>query len=264
MSRRARVSMSRPAIPPLSAAVLFGFDRSDGDPRTRPLRVLVADPDPARLEMLRTAMEAGGDAALCVGGWEPALDTLARQAVDAIVLTLDLPGSGGLEAARTLRRWPAAISALPLLALHAGPARIQERAWREAGFDALLRWPEEQAEIAALVRAVVVCLTPEEPLDRAHRAALRETLGAEALAARDRAVLVEAGALLARLRTAPDPEAAGAAAAALAEACRSIGAVGAAAAAVAAARQRPPAIEPLVNALAAAGSAIRLEGRARR
>lgn len=260
--------MARVAMPSLSAAVLLRFDRSEGDPATRPLRVLLAEADPGRRDMLRAALEAAGDSALCVGSWDQALGELSRKAVDAAILALDLPKAGGLAAARVLRGWPAPVSGLPLLALHAGTARVQETAWREAGFDALLHWPAERAEMASLLRAVVVRLTPAEPLDRAQRAALREALGAEALAARDRAALVEAGVLLARLRAAPDAEAARAVAEALAEACRTIGAVAAAAAADAAAegsaRQFPPAIEPLMGALAAAGSAIRFEGRARR
>jgi DNA-binding response OmpR family regulator len=256
--------MARPARPSLSAAVLLGLDRGEGDPATRPLRVLMAEADPGRREMLRVVLEAAGDAALCVGSWDQALGELSRQPVDAVILALDLPGSGGLAAARVLRGWPAPVSALPLLALHAGTARLQETAWREAGFDALLHWPAGRAEMATLLRAVVVRLTPPAPLDPAQRAALREAMGPEALAAHDQAMLVEAGALLARLRAAPDAAEASAAAEALAEACRSIGAVAAAAAAGAAARQFPPAIEPLMGALAAAGSAIRFEGRARR
>ena len=191
--------------PALSAAVLLGFGRSTGDPATRRLRVVVAEADPARRERLRAALAAAGHDALCSGNWDAALGELSRTAVDAVVLALDLPKAGGLAAARRLRAWPAPVSALPLLALHAGGgAPLQERDWRGAGFDALLRWPEDLERLPTLVRE---------------------------------------------------------AAQALATLCEAIGAVAAAAAARAAAERFPPETAPLMGALAAAGAAIRFEGR---
>ena len=256
--------MARRAMPALSAAVLLGLGRSAGDAATRRLSVLVAEADPSRREMLRAALAGAGEQARCVATWEALLGELSRNAVDAVLLSLELPHAGGLAAARTLRAWPAPVRALPLLGLHGGRTRVQERDWRDAGFDALLVWPGCLDGVPALLRQQVVRLTPAEPLDAQHRAELRAELGPEALAARDLTALREAGALLARLAEAADAAAAREAAEALAAACASIGASDAAAAARAAARHFPPATNALMGALAEAGAAIRFEGRARR
>ncbi|MBX9699855.1 MAG: hypothetical protein K2X74_10470, partial [Acetobacteraceae bacterium] len=173
--------MRRPAPPTLSAAVLLGFGRSAGDPATRPLHVLVADADPARRERLRLVLTEAGMAALSVNSWPDVLAALSRTALDAVVHALDLPGAGGLAAARVLRGWPPPVAGLPLLGLKADGARVQEKDWRDAGLDALLLWPGDCARLAALVRETVMRLTPPDPLDRARRAALRESLGPAAL-----------------------------------------------------------------------------------
>jgi hypothetical protein len=141
---------------------------------------------------------------------------------------------------------------------------MQERDWRDAGFDALLAWPGDLGDLAARIRAVVEDLIPPEPLDPAIRAALLAEHGQEALAARDIAALRAAAEGMAALRAAPDAAAAAVAAEAIAAACDRIGAPVAAAAARAAGRDFPRGQDALVGALAATGGAIRFAGRAGR
>lgn len=254
---------SRPVMA-LSAAVLLETGGRAGDPATRPLRLLLAEGDPSRALMLRGALDGHGHAIVAASTWDDTLRTLARQPLDAALIGLHLPGVGGLDAARRLRACPPPVNALTLVALHAGHTRVQQSDWRAAGFDALLVTPQDLPGIATTLRDLVVRMTPADPLDPEIRAALRADHDPAALAARDRAALLAAGQGMADLRRAGDAGAAVAAADAIAAACRSIGALAAAEAADAAGRDFPRGQDVLMTALAAAGSAIRFAGRARR
>ncbi len=253
-----------PGAPPLSAAVMLGLGLAPGDPAARALRILVADPHGGRRAQMLGALAAAGQQALAATGWAEVTGLLGREPVDAAVIAaLDLPGAGGLEAARRLRAWPAPVAALPLLLLDTGAVPLREEAWRGAGFDALLPWPAGLEDLAARIRAEVVRLTPPPPLDPARRAALLAAMGAEALAAADAAALARAAALCRTLVAAREAEVGRTVAETLAALCEGIGALPAAAAArdLTASERFPPPMAGLMGALAAASAAIRFAGR---
>jgi CheY-like chemotaxis protein len=126
--------------------------------------LIVEDHEVNRLVLSRM-VERAGHRALVAGDGQAALDVLGREPVDLVLMDCEMPGMGGLEATRELRRREAQAGAgrVPVLALsgHAGDAH--RAASLEAGMDehlvkplgaeglgeVLERWLSADAEQAA-------------------------------------------------------------------------------------------------------------------
>ncbi|MCD9030346.1 response regulator [Luteimonas sp. Y-2-2-4F] len=68
--------------------------------RVRPLRILVADDQPANLMVLRRLLEKAGHKVQTVGDGEEVLEAIEAQSFDAVVIDLHMPGASGLEVLR--------------------------------------------------------------------------------------------------------------------------------------------------------------------
>ena len=256
--------MPLPGEPLVAPAVLLGLGRPSGDPATRPLTVLLADGHAGNAAMVRAMLESGlesaGHRCLLAGHWASASAMLGRTPLDALMLDLDCPGAGRLDAVARLRRWQPPLNRLPVLVLAGWRDPAVERALREAGGDGLLTRPLAAPVLETALRHAVLARIPPPPLDPARRVALRDLLGVGKLQDRDVAVMALTASLLKTLRAAPGLPAVREAAATVALACEGIGAVVAAAAAralEAAPDRRPMLLPPLFSALVAARVALR-------
>jgi response regulator RpfG family c-di-GMP phosphodiesterase len=116
------------------------------------LRILLVDDEPALRELLRVTFEGAEISVTEAASGEDALAELAREIPDAIVLDLRMPGIGGADLCRRLRRDEQTAN-LPIVVLSGGDAPELERA-RRAGADEVVRKPFSPLELLAIVEQV--------------------------------------------------------------------------------------------------------------
>jgi two-component system KDP operon response regulator KdpE len=129
-------------------------------------RVLVVDDEPQIRRALRLVLRANGYDVAEVGTGEGALDELATQPFDLMILDLMLPDLDGVEVCRRLREW----SHLPVVVLSAhGEEEVKVRALDE-GADDYVTKPFGALELLARMRSAMrrasTSLAPTEPVVR--------------------------------------------------------------------------------------------------
>jgi two-component system, OmpR family, KDP operon response regulator KdpE len=113
-------------------------------------RVLVVDDDPQILRAVRTGLRARGYEVATAGNGETALDHLAAEPVDLVVLDLSMPGIDGHEVIRRLRGF----SDVPVLVLSVRDSQDDKVAALDAGADDYVTKPFALGELLARMRAV--------------------------------------------------------------------------------------------------------------
>jgi two-component system KDP operon response regulator KdpE len=122
-----------------------------------PPTVLAVDDDAQILRALRISLQARGYAIQTAPNGETALDMLARDRFDLVILDLGLPGMDGQEVIRRLRTW----SDLPIIVLTVRESQDQKVAALDAGADDYVIKPFAMEELLARMRAVRRRVTPE-------------------------------------------------------------------------------------------------------
>jgi two-component system KDP operon response regulator KdpE len=122
-----------------------------------PSVALVVDDDPQILRALRTSLRARGHEVRTAPNGETALDLLAGERVDVVILDLGLPGIDGLEVIRRLRAW----SDVPVIVLSVREGHGDKVAALDAGADDFVTKPFSIEELLARMRAVRRRAEPE-------------------------------------------------------------------------------------------------------
>jgi len=119
---------------------------------TRQFNVLVVDDEPPLRSVLRTSLSARGFAVEEAGSGEQALEIIPQHPFDIILLDINMPGMGGLEACRRIRA----------LTPHAGIVMVTVRDTEsdivralDAGADDYVTKPFRFGELVARLRAVL-------------------------------------------------------------------------------------------------------------
>jgi two-component system KDP operon response regulator KdpE len=113
-------------------------------------RVLVVDDDPHILRAVRTGLQARDYEVATAANGETALDYLATERVDLVLLDLSLPGIDGHEVIRRLRGF----SDVPVLVLTVRESQDDKVAALDAGADDYVTKPFALGELLARMRAV--------------------------------------------------------------------------------------------------------------
>lgn len=123
--------------------------------RTRPMRVLVADDQPANLMVLRRLLEKAGHQPYTVDDGSDVLDAIEAQNLDAVIIDLHMPGLSGLEIIKQARFMEAGRKRTPFIVLTADATPATSLESERAGAFAFLTKPvvvgkllEKLAEIA--------------------------------------------------------------------------------------------------------------------
>jgi two-component system response regulator MprA len=124
------------------------------------MRILVVDDDRAVRESLRRSLQFNGYQVDLAADGQQALDALADQRPDAMVLDVMMPRVDGLEVARRLRGTG---DDLPILVLTARDAVSDRVAGLDAGADDYLPKPFALEELMARVRALLRRAAPPDP-----------------------------------------------------------------------------------------------------
>ncbi len=120
--------------------------------------VLIVDDDPNISELLRLYFSKDGfDVLICYNGDE-VLDIFHASAIDVIVLDLMLPGMGGFDVLRALRKE----SDVPILILTARGDTLDKVVGLELGADDYIEKPFEPKELIARVKAVLRRAQPSQ------------------------------------------------------------------------------------------------------
>jgi DNA-binding response OmpR family regulator len=114
-------------------------------------RILLVEDDSRLAAMVSDYLGAAGMQVSIAGAGEAALEALAREAFDAVVLDLMLPGIDGLEVCRRLRTR----SDVPVLMLTARGDSADRVVGLELGADDYLPKPFEPRELLARLRAIL-------------------------------------------------------------------------------------------------------------
>ncbi len=164
---------------------------TDAMPNFAGLRVLVADDAEVNREVADAALTRIGIKATFVVDGREAVDAVARQTFDIVLMDGSMPVLDGFGATREIRAAEAATGRerLPIVALTAHVIGTAADAWRDAGMDGVLHKPFTLAQLSDVLRthALRVVETVGTPAEEATPAAT-ET-GAAPLGALDTAVL---------------------------------------------------------------------------
>jgi PAS domain S-box-containing protein len=128
------------------------FDRDFA--RRHPLRILVAEDNPVNRKVVLTMLNRLGYHAEAATNGREALQSLARQPWDLILMDIQMPEMDGLEATRRLRAVTSFDDAPYILALSANAQKQVQRACLAAGMHDYLSKPVSTVDlIAAIARA---------------------------------------------------------------------------------------------------------------
>ncbi|MEO3892432.1 response regulator transcription factor [Nonomuraea sp. B5E05] len=119
---------------------------------SEPARLLVVDDEPALREALQSSLEFEGYKVVTAGDGHTALEALASDSFDGVLLDVMMPRLDGLTACRRLR---ASGNHIPVLMLTARDAVGDRVSGLDAGADDYLVKPFELDELLARVRALL-------------------------------------------------------------------------------------------------------------
>lgn len=114
-------------------------------------RILVVDDEPQIRRAVRAGLQANGFAVELAPSGEAALDSIALDVPDVVILDLGLPDIDGIEVVRQIREWCAA----PIIVLSVREAERDKVAALDAGADDYLTKPFGMDELLARVRVAL-------------------------------------------------------------------------------------------------------------
>ena len=134
---------------------------ANGSPPPNCFTILVIDDLPENREMFaRILGRAGYRIQTAVSGSE-ALQSIVRQPRPDLVITdVEMPGLSGVETVRQIRRLPAGLSSLPVIAASGNPDTAIKRDMIAAGADAFLAKPVDIGELLETVAEFLRRRTP--------------------------------------------------------------------------------------------------------
>jgi two-component system KDP operon response regulator KdpE len=121
--------------------------------------VFVVDDEPQIVRALRVGLSANGYEVRSAGNGETALEMLASDPADVVLLDLGLPGIDGVEVVRRLRGW----SVAPVIVLSVRERQSDKVAALDAGADDYLTKPFGMDELLARIRVAMRRAAPRPP-----------------------------------------------------------------------------------------------------
>jgi signal transduction histidine kinase/DNA-binding NarL/FixJ family response regulator len=121
----------------------------------KPLRLLLAEDSPVNRKITALMLEKRGHKVVAVENGEKALSRIKKGRFDAVILDEEMPGMGGLEAARALRKMEASSGHhIPAVLVTGNGSEAARRRSREAGLDAHIAKPFEDEELFRIVEDI--------------------------------------------------------------------------------------------------------------
>ena len=129
-------------------------------PMRSPLHVLVADDNQINLRLVAALLDAAGHTAHLVTNGREAVEAVARDHYDVVLMDVQMPVLDGVQATRQIRALPPPRNAVPIVALTADALTGAEERYRAVGMDAYLSKPLSPATLME----TLVALTTRAPV----------------------------------------------------------------------------------------------------
>jgi two-component system sensor histidine kinase RpfC len=110
------------------------------------LKILVAEDNPTNQKVISKILESAGHRPALVENGEQALDVMAKESFDLVILDMQMPVVGGLEVVK-IHRFTHPQASMRFLILTADATTEAKNACREAGVDAYLTKPIDPAKL---------------------------------------------------------------------------------------------------------------------
>jgi CheY-like chemotaxis protein len=124
----------------------------------RSLAVLHVDDDPMNLRVVEEILGAFGHTSVRAASGVEALERLAEQPFDVVLMDIHMPGMSGIETLRCLRALPGPAAATPVIALTADVISRRPDEYRALGFQDYVAKP---ILVSGLLGAIKDCLSPK-------------------------------------------------------------------------------------------------------
>jgi two-component system sensor histidine kinase RpfC len=121
----------------------------------RSLHILVADDNRTNQKVVAKILERAGHRSTMVENGEQALEILEEESFDLVLMDINMPVMGGIEATKLYRFMSLGDKHLPIVALTADATQEAARRCREAGMDACVTKPIEPAALIGLIERLV-------------------------------------------------------------------------------------------------------------
>lgn len=126
-----------------------------GRPAAATLSVLAVDDSSTNRLILSRLMEAMGYEVKTAVDGEHAVDAVAAGSFDVILMDVQMPGIGGLEAARRIRALGGRAGGTPIIAVTADAAAADRSAYLEAGMSGVVAKPLSAVALQSAIQEVV-------------------------------------------------------------------------------------------------------------
>jgi CheY-like chemotaxis protein len=136
---------------------------AERDVMDRPLRVLIADDHEFNRRAFTLMLQAVNSDITAVEDGQKALEALSAAAFDVVLMDMNMPRMGGLEATRALRAAGGVNAAVPVIALTAAGGADDVALCMAAGMNAFVTKPVEGAELFAAIEKVLWPEAEAEP-----------------------------------------------------------------------------------------------------
>ncbi len=125
------------------------------DASRRRYQILVAEDNAVNQRVIVGILERAGHRVRVVGDGEQALDVLENERYDVIIMDLNMPELGGLDAARAYRFMDPGASQVPIIMLSADVTAEAMKECADAGIDAFLPKPVEARRLLDTIASLV-------------------------------------------------------------------------------------------------------------
>jgi len=133
------------------------------DANRRRCQILVAEDNPTNQRVIVGILERAGHRVKVVGDGEQALDILENERFDVVIMDLNMPELGGLDAARAYRFIDPGATQVPIIMLSADVTSEAMKECEEAGIDAFLPKPVEARRLLVTIASLIAKRTAEPP-----------------------------------------------------------------------------------------------------
>ncbi|GBG01306.1 histidine kinase [Azospira sp. I13] len=134
------------------------FADSEKEVALPPLHLLLAEDNPVNQKLVVTLLHKRGHTVVVAGNGQEALDALERQTFDLILMDMQMPVMGGLEATRRIREQESAAADgrhIPIVAMTANAMAGDRERCLEAGMDAYVSKPIRRDEFFTAIADVL-------------------------------------------------------------------------------------------------------------
>jgi CheY-like chemotaxis protein len=126
----------------------------------RPLQVLLVEDHPINQMLATTLLKKWGHTVVLAQNGQEAVDLFGKQAWDIVLMDMQMPVMGGLEATRRIRAAESWGQRTPIVAMTANAMEADRQACLEAGMDDHLAKPFNASALQAMLRRFTMPAVP--------------------------------------------------------------------------------------------------------